>query len=161
MLVWDSMRLLFGAAFERNQGSAPTPLWLELLENVTDEQCIKAFEFLRDKRKETWPPNLVEFKQVVMPPSVGVRYLGVPLTEAQLKNLLPSPEKQAPVSTRDFYLAKMRRTLHVPPTERDAAASTLEAAEAQCRCNEIPDGEQCVACRDWESRMLAIARGRA
>jgi hypothetical protein len=128
---------------------------------VTDEQCVKAFAFMRDKRKETWPPNVVEFKQIVMPPSVGVRYLGVPLTAEQMKNLLPPPEKLAPVTTRDFYLAKMRRTLRMPASERDKAAATLEAAEAQCRCNDLPDGHQCAACRDWEARMLTIAQGRA
>lgn len=160
MLVWESMRLLYGAAFERNQGPEPSPLWLELLENVTDEQCVKAFAHLRDKRKETWPPNVVEFKQIVMPPSVGVRHLGVPLTDEQRKNLLPPPEQQAPVSTREFYLAKMRRTLKVPPTERDKQAATLEAAEAACYCHRVPDGETCAVCRDWEARMMAIAQGK-
>lgn len=166
MLVWDSMHLLYGERWYREQGPDPTPLWLELLENVSDSQCVKAFTHLRDKRKETWPPNVVEFKQIVMPPSVGVRYLGTPLAEGAIDKLLPSPEQlTTAVPTRNFYLAKMRRTLKMPPKEGDEAASTLEAVEAQCRCHLIPDGApegtQCAACAEWAKRMMNIARGQA
>jgi hypothetical protein len=150
---------IYGPQFVDSYGDAPTLMWITAVAGLSDEQLQRGFSRLIEEARK-WPPNLTEFAGACRRHE-PVRYLGVPLTEPQLKNLLPSPEQQAPVSTRDFYLAKMRRTLRVPPTERDAAASTLEAAEAQCRCNEIPEGELCVACRDWESRMLAIAQGRA
>jgi hypothetical protein len=152
------MAELFGPKFLDDFGEAPTRMWITAVASLSDEQIQRGFGRMIEAGRK-WAPNIPEFVAECRR-TEPVRYLGVPLTNEQLKNLLPPPERQAPVPTRDFYLAKMRRTLGMPPTARDEAAATLEAAEAQCRCNELPDGHQCAACLDWEARMLAIARGQ-
>lgn len=109
MLVWESMRLLYGAAFAQTYGSEPNPLWLEAIGELTDEQCSAGFRRLRAEPRR-FPPNLTEFIGACNPRDAGVRYLGTPLTEEQ-KRALHLPRPQVAREKIDGYLAKMRARL--------------------------------------------------
>lgn len=108
--VWESMKLIYGTSFTSTYGTEPNGPWLEGIGELTDEQCAEGFRRLpREPRK--FPPNLTEFMDACNPRSAGPRFLGVPLTEKQRRNLLPPPEQRATPEKIDGYLAKMRAKL--------------------------------------------------
>jgi hypothetical protein len=85
-------------------------LWLAAIAELTDDECRKGLTTLVRQARE-YPANLTQF-MAACKPSPGVRYLGVPLTEEQKRELyLPRP--QVPTEKIDSWLAKMRRTLGV------------------------------------------------
>jgi hypothetical protein len=105
-MVWESMRLLYGASFGQTYGTDPNPLWVEAIGELTNEQCGDGFRRLRSEPRK-FPPNLTEFIAACKPKDAGVRYLGVPMTEEERAALyLPRPD--VPREKIDGFLASMR-----------------------------------------------------
>lgn len=105
--VWLAMAELYGPAFASAYGDKPSPLWLAAIAELTDEQCRDGLTRLAREPRE-YPANLTQFVAACKPRDAGVRFLGVPLTEEQRRNLLPPPDQRAAPEKIDGYIAKMR-----------------------------------------------------
>lgn len=106
--VWRAMTELYGSAFKAAYGENPTHIWERAIAELTDEQCRDGLTRLTKQSRE-YPANLTQFLAACKP-AEGVRYLGVPLTDEQKRELyLPRP----PISTErvDGWLAKIRSCL--------------------------------------------------
>lgn len=102
------MAELYGPAFAAAYGDSPSPLWQRAIAELTDQQCRDGLtQLARDARE--YPANLTQFMAACLPPkSPGVRYLGTPVTSAELDRMLPPPEKRAKPEKIDYWIAKMR-----------------------------------------------------
>ena len=88
-------------------GDVPSWLWLEAIDELTDEQVMHGLRKLRDRGHDDYPANCTEFVDACKPRRAGRRYGGVPITPAELS--LPKPDVD-----RDFVderIASMRRAL--------------------------------------------------
>lgn len=102
---------LYGGAFVATYGEQPTPLWMNAIAGLSDEQCRDGLSRLAREPRE-WPANLTQFVAACFPPKQPVRYLGRPISESERATLyLPKPVVDR--EKVDFYLAKMRRACGV------------------------------------------------
>lgn len=117
--VWRSMTQLYGPAFLSAYGESPfatakepgAPLWLAAIERLTNEQCSLGFHRLAGEARE-WPCNLTQFIDACTRrhTNEGVRFLGVPLTKEQWREL-EAPWTRA--KNADSVLAACRQILGV------------------------------------------------
>ena len=124
------MAELYGNAFIVAYGEQPTPLWLNAIAKLTDEQCKNGLSKLAKTPRE-YPANLTQFVAAATykrPQST----LGPPTTTEALNRALPPPERQAPIDKIDAYLANLRRLLgpvaREDPVRRSSPACTCKAS---------------------------------
>lgn len=105
------MAELYGPAFAAAYGDKPSPLWQAAISELSDDECRIGLTNLADEARD-YPANLTQFVAACRPQkSAGVRFLGNPITPADLDRMLPPPERRAKPEVIDGWLAKMRRTL--------------------------------------------------
>lgn len=91
-------------------GDKPSPLWLGAIAGLTDEECRAGLTRLAKQPRE-FPANLTQFVAACRPPSGSPRFLGVPVTTADVDRMLPPPDKRAKPEVIDGWLAKIRRKI--------------------------------------------------
>lgn len=104
------MRAIYGARFQATYGDAPNTVWLDAIDELSDEECRAGFEKLR--KGDGWPPSLPDFMAACRPRAGGVRYLGVPL-EGEARRALMLPKPAVNLSLAERVLASCRRSLGV------------------------------------------------
>jgi hypothetical protein len=105
-LVWESMRLIYGPIFQNTYGDGPNAVWLAAIAGLTDDECRAGFAKLAQELRK-FPPNLTEFIAACRPRSAGVRFLGVPVTRAELQAQLEAQPARREVV--EFHMARMRK----------------------------------------------------
>jgi hypothetical protein len=106
LAVWSSMVELYGPSFLTAYGESPSPIWTAAISDLTDEECRRGLTALAKQARE-YPANLTQFVAACRP-SPGVRYLGTPVTVAEVDRMLPPPDKRAKPEVIDSWIAKMR-----------------------------------------------------
>lgn len=109
-MIWETMRLLYGAAFQQAYGEAPNAVWLDAIAGLTDEECAAGFRRLRDEPRR-FPPNLTEFLGACRPKAAGVRFLGVPVTAQERARMLAPPDRRAKPHVIENWLQRIRARL--------------------------------------------------
>tara|TARA_R110000782_G_scaffold125930_1_gene217560 strand:+ start:1564 stop:1884 length:321 start_codon:yes stop_codon:yes gene_type:complete len=61
--LWFRFSEIFGHQWASQHGDTPTDTWIRGLDGLTSEQFGVGLRALLD-RDDTWPPNLVEFRQL-------------------------------------------------------------------------------------------------
>lgn len=130
--VWAMLAELYGPKFLDDNGDAPTRMWKVAVMGLTDAQLQRGFARLLETGRK-WPPNAPEFVAECRH-TEPVRYLGVPLTAEQMKNLLPAPDKQAKPETITKHLASMRATLGMKPKCVDCNGTGVLFDGTVCAC---------------------------
>jgi hypothetical protein len=143
---------LYGPAFVSAYGESPSPLWLAAITELTDAECRDGLTRLAREARE-YPANLTQFVAACRPEQ-GVRYLGNPVTPADLDRMLPPPERRAKPEVIDRWIAKMRRTVGAAVSADQGGREPSKA----CTCMGL--GE-CEVCKAWAQRMLAYRESPA
>lgn len=101
---------LYGPAFLSAYGDSPSPIWAESIAKLSDDECKRGFQTLASQPKE-YPANLTQFVAACRPVTGSPRFLGVPMTDADWKRLIPPPDKLASEAKVDQWIAKLRSRL--------------------------------------------------
>ena len=68
--LWEVMQEAYGHQWNSQYGEEPTETWERLLTGITPEQIRDGLEALTG-RKDTWPPNAQEFRQLCLPATIS------------------------------------------------------------------------------------------
>jgi len=101
---------MFGTAFSSAYGDSPTPIWLSAITGLSDAECAEGFQRLATEGRE-YPPNLTQFVAACRPPKGSPRFLGTPITPAQLRQLEAPSSQQPRADVLDDWLHVCRETI--------------------------------------------------
>lgn len=144
--VWSSMAELFGPAFAAAYGDVPSPIWLATIDKLSEAELGRGFTALAQEPRD-YPPNLTQFAAACRPPS-SPRFLGVPMTPAEIRNLDAPKNQRARIEDIDDWLASMRQNVAnakiVTRREGMAMEGTLVSRACTCQCRGT-----CKTCRGY------------
>ena len=63
--LWSRFSEMYGHQWGSQQGDEPNDTWIKGLADISNEQLGAGLQALI-KRQETWPPNLIEFRQLCL-----------------------------------------------------------------------------------------------
>lgn len=63
--LWSRFSEIYGHQWASQQGDEPNDTWVRGLDGLTNQQFGQGLRALLDRR-ETWPPNLIEFRQLCL-----------------------------------------------------------------------------------------------
>lgn len=145
---------MYGQRFVREYGEKPSYPWLQMLDELTDDDCAVAFDRIR-KASPKFPPNVGEFGEFAGKGG-GVRYLGVPETADEKQRRIG--HVQASPEVRDRALADIRARIgRGPEPEPEPEPAEVKPRnpilEHGCTCAPDGTGAACACCVEWQRVM--------